>query len=52
VRLIIIGNGNGLQVQLDVEWGSLKAFIKAALATLGTTTALLSVPEIMRLLGH
>jgi hypothetical protein len=51
VQFHIVGDGDGLEVRLVVSWRSLVALIKAVLAAAGATAALLTAPQIVRLLG-
>jgi hypothetical protein len=50
VHFNIDGDGNKLEVRLVFTWRTLRALLKAILAVIGTVAAVLSAPEILRLL--
>lgn len=52
VQFHINGDGHKLEVRLVLTWRTLKALLKAVLAVIGAAAALLSAPEIVRLLEH
>ena len=51
MKLIITGDGMGLEIQLVVKWRPLAAFLKAGLATAAVVGALQIAPAIMQLLN-
>ena len=46
------GDGDKLEVRLVLTWRTLKSLFKAVLAVVGAAAALLSAPEIVRLIEH